>query len=97
LTYSRELLISNKDNGYRDIIAIIDLSTYRRISWENNVPFFLVSFLDPVTKAPLLADPRGVLANIIKSAEDKGFYAYAGAEFEVRLRRLRIVNAWTYR
>ncbi|KAJ7273296.1 hypothetical protein C8J57DRAFT_1506824 [Mycena rebaudengoi] len=39
--YSRELLISNKENGYRDIVASIDLSTYRRIPWENNVPFFL--------------------------------------------------------
>ena len=36
--YSRELLISNKSNGYRDILAVIDLSTFRRIPWENNSP-----------------------------------------------------------
>ncbi|KAF7294740.1 Gln-synt-C domain-containing protein [Mycena indigotica] len=59
--YSRELLISNKANGYRDILASIDLSTYRRIPWENNVPFFLVSFLDPDTKEPLIVDPRGLM------------------------------------
>ncbi len=59
--YSRELLISNKENGYRDIIASSDLSTYRRIPWENNVPFFLVSFLDPETLKPLSVCPRGTL------------------------------------
>lgn len=42
--YPNELLISNRANGYRDLLAVIDLTTYRRIPWENNVPFFLVSF-----------------------------------------------------
>src|ERR1700760_3234570 len=40
MTYIRELKISNKDNGYRDIIARVDLKSFRRIPWENNVPFF---------------------------------------------------------
>lgn len=39
-TYFKELAISNKENGYRDIVAIPDLSSFRRIPWENNVPFF---------------------------------------------------------
>ncbi|KIK06110.1 hypothetical protein K443DRAFT_120295 [Laccaria amethystina LaAM-08-1] len=56
---SRELLISNKANGYtRDILASIDLSSFRRIPWENDVPSFLVSFLDPDTKQPIVVDPR---------------------------------------
>ncbi|KAG6887064.1 hypothetical protein C0995_001947 [Termitomyces sp. Mi166 len=66
--YTRELLISNKQNGYRDVIASIDLSTYRRIPWENNVPFFLVSFLDPDTKQPLSVDPRGITKIASESA-----------------------------
>lgn len=82
--YSKELLISNKANGYRDVIAIIDLSSFRKIPWENNVPFFLVSFLDPVTKIPLPVDPRGVL----KTATDRitstlGYECFAGVEYEV--------------
>ncbi|KAF5386966.1 hypothetical protein D9615_001559 [Tricholomella constricta] len=67
--YPRELLISNKQNGYRDLIASIDLSSYRRIPWENNVPFFLVSFLDPDTKQPLIVDPRGMLKIATERAE----------------------------
>lgn len=81
--YSRELLISNKDNGYRDILASIDLNTARYIPWENNVPFFLVSFLDPVTKQPICADPRGVLKQVVQRAELKGWKCMAGCEFEV--------------
>ncbi|KAI0636715.1 glutamine synthetase/guanido kinase [Trametes polyzona] len=80
--YSRELLISNRANGYRDLIASIDLSTYRRIPWENNVPFFLVSFLDPDTKEPICADPRGVLRKVVERAQTKGWSCVAGCEYE---------------
>jgi len=82
--YSRELLISNKANGYRDILASIDLSTYRRIPWENNVPFFLVSFLDPDTKKPLTVDPRGIIKITTDRAKAMGYQPYAGVEYEVR-------------
>ena len=81
--YSRELLISNRANGYRDLIASIDLATYRRIPWENNVPFFLVSFLDPDTKEPICADPRGVLRQVVTKAQSKGWKCMAGCEYEV--------------
>ena len=83
--YSRELLISNKANGYRDIIASIDLSTYRRIPWENNVPFFLVSFLDPDTREPLVVDPRGILRITTERAAAQGLSCMAGVEYEVCL------------
>lgn len=83
--YSRELLISNRANGYRDVLAVVDLSTYRRISWEDNVPFFLVSFFDPDTKEPLPVCPRGVIAKATKIAEKQGWRCMAGVEFEVRL------------
>ena len=82
--YSRELLISNKSNGYRDLIASIDLSTYRRIPWENNVPFFLLSFFDPETKEPVAVDPRGTLKKVVERGRGMGWEAYAGVEYEVR-------------
>ncbi|PVG02781.1 glutamine synthetase/guanido kinase [Serendipita vermifera] len=80
--YSRELLISNKANGYRDIIAKVDLSTYRRIPWEYNVPFFLVSFLDPDTKEPICACPRGTLTKAVTVADKHGWDCLAGVEYE---------------
>jgi len=83
--YSRELLISNSGNGYRDLVATIDLSTFRRIPWEKNVPFFLVSFLDPETKEPVSVCPRGVLRKLVGKAEQSGWQCIAGIEFEVAL------------
>ncbi|KDQ60769.1 hypothetical protein JAAARDRAFT_31741 [Jaapia argillacea MUCL 33604] len=80
--YSKELLISNRANGYRDVVASIDLSTYRRIPWENNVALFLVSFLDPDTKEPLCVCPRGVIKQAMEKAEDMGLQCLAGAEYE---------------
>lgn len=81
--YSRELLVSNRDNGYRDLLARVDLTTYRRISWEFNVPFFLVSFFDPVTKEPLCVCPRATLAKVVADADANGWKCMAGAEYEV--------------
>lgn len=77
-TYVRELEISNKDNGYRDLLAVVDLSSFRRIPWENNVPFFLVSFLDPQTNKPVSACPRGLLNSQLEKLKARGYGAMAG-------------------
>jgi glutamine synthetase len=79
-TYFKELRISNKENGYRDIIAVPDLSSFRRISWEDNVPFFLVSFSDPDTKGPVSACPRSLLRTAVERFEKQGMGALAGGE-----------------
>lgn len=80
-TYFRELAVSNKENGYRDLIAIPDLSTFRRIPWEDNVPFFLVSFFDPDTNEPLSACPRQLLKKQVDKLESQGWGAMAGGKF----------------
>jgi glutamine synthetase len=77
-TYFKELKISNKENGYRDLIAVPDLKSYRRIPWEDDVPFFLVSFFDPDTREPVSACPRGLLKTAAKKLEAKGLEAMAG-------------------
>ena len=80
LTYFKELRISNKENGYRDMLAMPDLSSFRRIPWEDNVPFFLVSFLDPDTLEPISACPRGLLKRMLKRLEKKKWGAMAGGK-----------------
>lgn len=80
MTYFKELTVSNKDNGYRDLLAIPDLGTFRRIPWEDNVPFFLLDFLDPETREPIRASPRGLLHTFIAKLEEGGFGAMAGGE-----------------
>ena len=79
-TYFRELKISNSENGYRDILAEVDLSSYRRIPWENNIPFFLVSFREPDGES-LSACPRSLLERASAKLAAKGVGALAGGEF----------------
>ncbi|KAI1617749.1 glutamine synthetase [Exophiala viscosa] len=82
LTYFRELKISNKENGYKDLIAKIDLGSFRRTPWENNVPFFLVSFYDPDTNEPISPCPRSLLRTAVSKLHKAGYGAMAGAEYE---------------
>lgn len=77
-TYFKELKISNAENGYHDIIAIPDLSSFRRIPWEDNVPFFLISFYDPDTGKPVSACPRGLLKTAVEKLQANGLGAMAG-------------------
>ncbi|KAK6066065.1 Type-1 glutamine synthetase 2 [Seiridium cupressi] len=82
MTYFKELKISNKENGYRDLIAKPDLGSFRRIPWEDDIPFFLVSFFDPDTEEPVCACPRGQLKLQLDKLKKQGFDAMAGAEYE---------------
>jgi glutamine synthetase len=77
-TYFKELKISNAENGYHDLIAIPDLSSFRRIPWEDDVPFFLVSFFDPDNLEPISACPRGLLKTALEPLKAKGLGAMAG-------------------
>lgn len=79
-TYFKELKISNADNGYRDMIAVPDLGSFRRIPWEDDVPFFLVNFLDPDTQGPISACPRGLLNTVAGRIEKQGLGAMAGGK-----------------
>ena len=79
-TYFRELKISNSENGYHDLIAIPDLSSFRRIPWEDDVPFFLVSFFDPDTMKPVSVCPRGILKTAVERLHAKGLGAMAGGK-----------------
>ncbi|KAK4051804.1 hypothetical protein OIV83_002509 [Microbotryomycetes sp. JL201] len=81
-TDTKELKISNLENGYRDLNARIDLDSYRRTPTEPSLPFFLITFLEPDTGETLSACPRGMLQRVAQQLTDSGFEAYAGAEYE---------------
>ncbi|GAA5991744.1 hypothetical protein JCM11641_004850 [Rhodosporidiobolus odoratus] len=81
-TYTNELKISNLANGYRDLLAKIDLNSYRRTPSSPSLPFFLVTFHDPETKEGLYACPRATLKKAVDGLGELGFEAMAGAEYE---------------
>jgi len=73
--------LSGWHNGYPDVDAYIDLNTYRNVPWDNNIPFFLADFKGNSDKG-LYACPRTLLRNINEQAQQLGFDAMFGQEFE---------------
>lgn len=67
--------------GYPDALARIDLSTYRRLPWEDGVPFFLADFEDGAGE-PLGVCPRQLLRRVVARAAARGFVANSGVEYE---------------
>ncbi|KAH8722626.1 putative glutamine synthetase [Phaeosphaeriaceae sp. PMI808] len=78
--YATETKLVPKDSGFADFLAIPDLSTFRRIPWEDNIPFFLLNFM--TNGRPVTACGRSVLASFCKKLDTDGFQAMAGVELE---------------
>ena len=70
--------------GFPDVLAKIDLGTYRTVPWDDNVPFFLGEFVGQKggKEVPLPICPRQVLKRVLKRAEKLGFTAMCGMEYE---------------
>ena len=70
--------------GFPDVLAKIDLGTYRTVPWDGGVPFFLGDFVGEKggKEVPLPICPRQVLKRVLKRAEKLGFTAMCGMEFE---------------
>src|SRR5262245_38231340 len=54
-------------SGYPDAQARIDLTTFRRVPWDEDVPFFLADFVD-AAGAPLGVCPRQALKRVVERA-----------------------------
>ncbi len=67
--------------GYPDAKTRIDLTTFRKIPWENDLPFFLGEFLDPKGK-PSYVCPRQLFKKVIADAHQSGFQPTFAQEFE---------------
>lgn len=74
--YRTETSITSSESGYADFVAIPDLSSYRRIPWEDKVPFFLLKFY--VSDKSVLADGRGMLRKICAELRELKLSAKAG-------------------
>jgi glutamine synthetase len=67
--------------GYPDAHARIEPQTFRRIPWENDVPFLLMDFYTADGK-PLAVSPRQALRRVLDLAAERGYRVKAGFEFE---------------
>jgi glutamine synthetase len=67
--------------GYPDAPVKLDPDTFRKIPWENDVPFFLGEILDPKGE-PGYVCPRQLLKKVHSDLNKHGFSAYFSQEFE---------------
>lgn len=67
--------------GYPDATAIIDPNTFRKVPWEDDVPFFLADFGDTNGDGYPIC-PRSLLKRIAKQAESEGYSPRFSQEFE---------------
>ncbi|MBN2486056.1 MAG: glutamine synthetase [Bacteroidales bacterium] len=73
--------ITGLHTGYPDIPGFIDLSTFRKVPWDNNMPFFLGDFSGNNTDG-LASCPRTLLKKIERQCSQMGFTPYFSQEFE---------------
>lgn len=68
-------------SGYPDAPAVIDINTFRKIPWENDIPFFLGEIMDANKKKSEIC-PRQLVKKLIQDANEQGFSPFFSQEFE---------------
>jgi len=67
--------------GYPDSPARVDIVTFRKIPWENDLPFFLGELIDKEDN-PSYVCPRQLLKKVLNDAQQEGYTPYFSQEFE---------------
>ena len=73
--------VTGWQHGFPDALARLDLSTARKVPWDDNVDFFLGEFVN-ADGTPHAVCPRQTLKRVLKRAEKMGFSVMTGMEFE---------------
>src|SRR5512139_2270642 len=67
--------------GFPDSTVKLDLASYRRVPWDDGVPFFLGDFIE-ASGEPSAVCPRQVCKRVLARAAKAGFKVLAGVEYE---------------
>ncbi len=68
-------------SGYPDAPTRIDFTTFRKIPWENDLPFFLGEIVDSKGN-PAFVCPRQLLKKVYADSKREGFTPFFAQEFE---------------
>ena len=79
--YDGNVQLTGWHTGYPDKPCRIDVSTFRTVPWQNNIPFFFADFSKP-DGSSLAACSRSLLKRIAGQCKEKGFHAEFAQEFE---------------
>lgn len=74
--FTTETKIATSEDGFADFVACPDLSSFRRLPTEDNIPFFLLSFA--VGGKPVFACPRSMIRQLCDKLAEAGCKALAG-------------------
>lgn len=74
-------ILTGTHTGYPDQLCFIDLSTFRRIPWQENMPFFIADF-NKKDGSDFAACPRSLLKQIATQCSDMGYVSKFSQEFE---------------
>lgn len=89
MLWTTDARVAPPESGYADFLAIPDLNSFRRLPWEDNIPFFLVRFLDDTT--PVSADGRSMLRSLCDKLAGEGLHALAGGKLKATLLSRRAI------
>ncbi|EMT64874.1 Type-1 glutamine synthetase 2 [Fusarium odoratissimum] len=78
--YTEETSLTSADSGYQDFTAVIDLDSFRRLPFEDNIAFFLLHFY--IQEKPVFADGRGLVKALSNNLADSGYKGLAGDQYE---------------
>jgi len=67
--------------GYPDSHCVLDINTFRKIPWENDVPFFLGELADEKGNTSSIC-PRQLLKKIVNDTNELGYTPFFSQEFE---------------
>lgn len=78
--YTEPEMLTGWHSGFPDQLCRIDISTFRHIPWQHDMPFLLADFSG--SAAGDIACPRSLLKRIIARADAMGYIARFAQEFE---------------
>ena len=67
--------------GYPDALVKLDLPSFRKIPWENDIPFFIGDFINEKEEAAYVC-PRQLLKKIVSQCDEMGYVPQFSQEFE---------------
>ncbi|HEV7417575.1 MAG TPA: glutamine synthetase family protein, partial [Tianweitania sediminis] len=76
---------ANWTKGYGDLVVKPDLSTLRRVPWQDRTAMVLSDLQDHGTHADLPHSPRAILKKQVARLTERGFRAYFASELEFYL------------
>lgn len=89
-----ELPVSNADNGYVDIRLVPDMSTLRRVPWEQNTILVICDAYGAECDDLISVAPRTILRRQIEQARQQGIALQFASELEFFLAEATHKEAW---